>query len=164
MALRGAVWLFLLTQGAGGRQALLKWTALNAFVLLLGVPYYLRAFTASKSGVISYMPPAGIHQIVYCASLIVSGIVTPYPWPAFLLAAAVFVTSGRLVVLPSSLKPGKSHPDRRTFLYLALVVVLSQARPILLPRILVWAVVPLCLIAGNQLLAAGRARVVSCLV
>ena len=92
MACGGAVWLFLLTQGASGRQALLKWTAFNALVLLLGVPYYLRAFTASKSGIISYMPPAGIHQIVYCASLIVSGIVTPYPWPAFLLAAAVFVT------------------------------------------------------------------------
>jgi uncharacterized membrane protein len=158
VACGGAVWLFLLTQGAGGRQALLKWTALNVFVLLLGVPYYLRAFTASKSGVINYVPPAGIHQIVYCASLIVSGIVTPYPWPGFLLAAAVFVT---LAVSLSFHRP--SNRASVTLigvpcLFVALLVVLSHARPILLPRILVWAVVPLCLIVGNQLLAAGRAR------
>ena len=158
MATAGAVWLFLLTQGAGGRPALLKWTALNAFVLLLGVPYYVRAFTASKSGIISYMPPAGVHQLVYCASLIVSGIVTPYPWPAFLLAAAV------IVALAVSLSFHRlSHRASVTLigvpcLFVALVVVLSHARPILLPRILVWAVVPLCVVAGNQLLAAGRAR------
>jgi mannosyltransferase len=158
VACGGAVWLFLLTQGASGRQVLLKWTAFNALVLLLGVPYYLRAFTASKSGIISYMPPAGIHQIVYCASLIVSGMVTPYPWPAFLLAAAVFVA---LAVSLSFHRPSSRASVTLIgvpFLFIALVVVLSHARPILLPRILVWAVVPLCLIAGNQLLAAGRAR------
>ena len=91
VACGGAVWLFLLTQGSRGRRALLKWTALNGLVLLLGVPYYYRALIASKSGVINYMPSAGIHQIVYCASLIVSGIVTPYPRPGLLLAVALFV-------------------------------------------------------------------------
>ena len=59
VACGSAVWLFLLVQGASARQALLKWTALNGLVLLLGVPYYYRAFTASKTGVINYMPAAG---------------------------------------------------------------------------------------------------------
>ncbi len=158
MACGGAVWLFLLTQGANGRRALLKWTALNAVVLLLGLPYYLRAFTASKSGIINYVPPAGIHQIVYCVSLIVSGIVTPYPWPSFLLAAAVFVT---LAVSLSFHRPSNRASVILIgvpFFFVLLLVVLSHARPILLPRILVWAVAPLCLIAGSQILAAGRAR------
>ena len=104
------------------------------------------------------MPPAGIHQIVYCASLLVSGILTPYPWPAFLLAAAVFVT---LAVSLSFHRPANRTSVTLIgvpCLFIALLVVLSQARPILLPRILVWAVVPLCLIGGSQLLATGRAR------
>jgi mannosyltransferase len=158
VACGGVVWLFLLTQGANGRQALLKWTALNAFVLLLGVPYYLLALTASKSGVIDYVPAAGLHQIIYCASLTVSGIVTPYPWPGFLLAAAVFLT---LIVSLSFHRPSNRASVSLIVvpcLFVALVVILSHARPILLPRTIVWAVVPFCLIAGNQLLGAGRTR------
>jgi hypothetical protein len=39
------------------------------------------------------------------------------------------------------------------------VLLVSFRRPILMPRILAWTVVPLCLIAADQLLASGRARV-----
>ena len=87
-----AVWLYLLSNGAGTRQARFHWMALNGIVLLLGLPYFLHVLTASHTGIIDYMPPAGIHQLVYCVSLVVSGMVTPYPWPAFLLAAALWVT------------------------------------------------------------------------
>jgi mannosyltransferase len=159
VACGSAVWLFLLVQGASARQALLKWTALNGLVLLLGVPYYYRAFTASKSVAINYMPAAGIHHIVYCASLIVSGIVTPYPWPGLLLAAAVFVTLALSLFLHRPSSRASVTLIGVPCFFLALVVVLSHAKqPILLPRILIWAVVPLCLIAASQLLVAGRAR------
>jgi mannosyltransferase len=158
MACGGVVWVFFLTQGTSGRDALLKWTALNAFVLLLGVPYYLAALTASKSGVIDFVPAAGLHQIIYCASLIVSGIVTPYPWPGFLLAAAVFLTLIVSLFFHSSSNRVNVSLIAVPCCFVALVVLLSHARPILLPRTLVWAVVPLCLLAGNQLLGAGRAR------
>jgi mannosyltransferase len=90
-ACTGAVWLSLLRKGVSVKRARPKWLALNGLVLVLGLPYYLHVFAASQSGVINYVPPAGIHQLVYCFSLIVAGIVTPYPWPAFLLAAAVCI-------------------------------------------------------------------------
>jgi Dolichyl-phosphate-mannose-protein mannosyltransferase len=159
VACGGAVWLFLLAQGASSRQALLKWTALNALVLLAGVPYYVRALTASKSGIINYVPPAGIHQIVYCASLIVSGMVTRYPWPGLPLAAAVCVTLAVSLFLHRPSSRASVMLIGVPFLFLALVVVLSHAKqPLLLPRILIWAVVPFCLLAASQLLMAGRAR------
>jgi len=154
----GTVWLFLLAQGVRGRQTWLKWTALNAFVLLLGVPYFVHTLAASHGGGLDWMPKMSIRTLVYSTSLVVSGELTPYPWPGFVLAAAVF---GTLIV--SLLL--RRLPTRASVtligvpcLFLALVSVLSIARPILLPRILVWTVVPLCLIAARQLLVPGRAR------
>jgi mannosyltransferase len=153
-----AVWLFLLMQGAGGRQAWLKWTALNAFVLLLGMPYFVHAMAASHGGGLDWMPKMSIRTLVYSTSIVVSGELTPYPWPGFLLAAAVFGTLvlslllHRLPIRASVTLIGVPG------LFVALVSLLSIARPILLPRVLVWTVVPLCLIAASQLLLPGRAR------
>jgi uncharacterized membrane protein len=158
VACGGAVWLFLLTHGKSRRPALLKWTALNGFVLLLGVPYFVRAFTASHSGDINWVPPAGIHRFVYCASQVVSGSVTPYPWPGLLLAAAVFVAlTLSLCLQPLSRRAGVILIGVPC-LYVALVFVVSIGRPILLTRILAWTAVPLCLVAASQLRMAGRAR------
>jgi mannosyltransferase len=160
VACGGAVWLWLLMKGAGTRPALLKWTVLNGLVVLLGVPYYLHLFTAINTGMLNYVPPAGIHQLVYCISLMVSGIVTPYPWPGLLLAAGVCVT----LAVSLWLHPLSSRANVTLIcvpcLFIALVLVASLRHPILLPRILISAVVPLCLIAGSQVMQAGRARFV----
>ena len=154
----GAVWLFLLMQGVRGRRTLLHWTALNACVLLLGTPYLVHVFAASHGGGLDWMPPAGIRTLLYATAKVVSGQLTPYPWPGFLLAAAV------AVVLVTSLSLHRL-PIRASVtligvpcLFVALVFGVSLARPILLPRILAWTVVPLCVIGGSQLFAAGRAR------
>ena len=154
----GAVWLFLLTQGVRERQALLKWTALNAFVLLLGVPYFVHALAASHGGGLDWMPPMSIRTLVYSTSIVVSGELTPYPWPGFLLAAAVFGTLVVSLLLHRLPMRASVTLIGVPCLFVALVSVLSISRPILLPRILVWTVVPLCLIAASQLLVAGRAR------
>jgi mannosyltransferase len=155
-----AVWLYLLSNGVSTRQARFHWMVLNGVVLLLGLPYFLHVFTASHTGIINYMPPAGIHQFVYCASLVVSGMVTPYPWPAFILAAALFLTLAvSLWLKPLSRRAGVTLIGVPC-LFITLVLLVSFRRPILLPRILVWMVVPLCLIAGEQRFTAGRARYV----
>jgi mannosyltransferase len=154
----GAVWLFLLTQGARERQALWKWTAWNAFVVLLGMPYFIHTLAASHGGGLDWMPPMSMRTLIYSIAKVVSGELTPYPWPGFLLAALVFVA------LIASL-PRHPLPIRAAVtlvgvpcLFIALVSALSIARPILLPRILLWTIVPLCLILASQILVAGRAR------
>jgi mannosyltransferase len=160
VACGGAVWLYLLSNGVSTRQARFHWMVLNGFVLLLGLPYFLHVFTASHTGIIDYMPPVGIHQFVYCASLVVSGMVTPYPWPAFLLAAALFLTLAVSLWLQPLSRRASITLIGVPCLFISLVLLVSFRRPILLPRILVWTVVPLCLIAGDRLLTAGRARYV----
>jgi 4-amino-4-deoxy-L-arabinose transferase-like glycosyltransferase len=166
IACAGAVGLFWLTQGAPGRRQLLKWTALNVLVLLLAAPYLFYTILASRTGGLDWMPPFSIHELVTCISAVIGGLVTPRPWPGTFLAAALLVT----LVISLYLRP-LSMPANVTllgvpFLFVLFAAVLSLHRPILLPRILAWTVVPLCLIAGSQLLAAGRARfaVLICLV
>ena len=155
-----AVWLYLLSNGASTRQARFHWIVLNGVVVLLGLPYFLHVFTASHTGNIDYMPPAGIHHLLYCVSLVVSGMVTPYPWPAFLLAAALFITLAVSVWRQPLSRRASVILIGVPCLFVTLVLLVSFRRPILLPRILVWTVVPLCLIAGDRLLTAGRARYV----
>jgi uncharacterized membrane protein len=156
----GAVWLYLLSNGSVTRQARFHWILLNGFVLLLGLPYLLHVFTASHTGNIDYMPPAGIHQFVYCVSLVASGMVTPYPWPAFLLAAPLFLTLALSLWFQPLCRRAGVTLIGVPCLFITLVLLVSFSRPILLPRILVWTAVPLCLIAGEQLLSAARARYV----
>jgi uncharacterized membrane protein len=157
-ACTAAVWLSLLRKGVSVRRARPKWLVLNGLVLLLGLPYYVHVFAASQTGVISYVPPAGIHQLVYCFSLLVAGTLTPYPWPAFLLAATAWIA----LVVSLCLNPPSTRASV-TFigipcLFVVLVLVLSIRRPILLPRTLVFMVVPFCMLAGRQVLVTGRAR------
>ncbi len=157
-ACTGAVWLALLSKGVSAGRARSKWLALNGLVLLLGLPYYRHVFAASQTGVINYVPAAGIHQLVYCFSLVVAGIVTPYPWPAFLLAAAACLA----LIVSLWLNPPSSRAGVTLIgipcLYVGLLLVLSIRRPILLPRTLVFMVVPLCVLAGRQILVTGRTR------
>ena len=84
--------------------------------------------------------------------------VTPYPWPGFLLAAVVFLTLAVSLWLQPLSRRASITLIGVPCLFMALVLLVSFRRPILMPRILAWSVVPLCLIAGNQLLATGRAR------
>jgi mannosyltransferase len=157
-ACTGAVWLTLRSKEGSARRARSKWLALNGLVLLLALPYYVHVFAASQTGVINYMPAAGIHQLVYCFSLVVAGVVTPYPWPAFLLAAATCIA----LVVSLWLNPPSSRASVTLIgipcLFVVLMLVLSIRRPILLPRTLVFLVVPLCVLAGRQVLVTGRVR------
>jgi mannosyltransferase len=157
-ACTGAVWMALLSNGVSTGRARSKWLALNGLVLLLGLPYYLHVFAASQTGVINYVPAAGIHQLVYCFSLVVAGMVTPYPWPAFPLAAAACIA----LIVSLWLNPPSSRASVTLIgipcLFVGLLLVLSIRRPILLPRTLVFMVVPLCVLAGRQVLVIGRVR------
>jgi hypothetical protein len=153
-----AVWLHLLTSGRRKGNALAKWTLLNFAVVLLGVPYYIHAFTASKTGIINYVPAAGLHQFIYSISLAVSGIVTPYPWPGFLMAIAVLLPLGlSLCLSPLSRRATVTLIGVPVF-FIGFVFLVSVHRPILLPRTLVWILAPLCIVAARQMRVGRLAR------
>ena len=155
-----AVWFSLLAGGKAARSALLRWSMLNVLVLCLGVPYFLHTLHASKSGGLDWMPRAGLHQLVYCAAQVLGGILTPYPWPGLILAAAGFAALAFSLLSRRPSRIAAVTMLGAPCVYIALVLIVSIGRPILLPRILAWVVVPLCVLGGRQLLLAGRARIV----
>ena len=153
-----AVWVALLARGPGGRRALLRWTVLNAIVLAFGLPYLLHVATAGRNGGLDWMPPLSLHEIGTSVSAVAGGILTPYPWPVFPLAVALTAS------LAASIHWYRPTP-RATItlvvvpcLFVGLVVAISLTRPLLLPRVLAWATVPLCTALAGQLLKPGWVR------
>ena len=153
-----AVGLFWLTQGAAGLRQLLRWTVFNVLVLLLGAPYLVFTFGASRAGGLDWMPPFSMHALVTCVSSVVSGLVTPRPWPGTILAAALLLALATALYLRPLSRRANVILIGVPVLFVLMVSVVSLRRPILLPRFIAWTVVPLCLLAGSELLKAGRAR------
>ena len=158
VACGGCVGAALLALGRGARPALARWVALNAAVFALGLPYLVNLGTASRSGSLDWMQPLHPHDVAMSVAAVVDGMVMPYPWPAIPLAgAALAALAASLIARP---------PSMRALIvlvavpcaFVAMVVLISLARPILLPRVLCWTIVPLCAVIGGQLLGAGRMR------
>ena len=158
VACGAAVWFSLLFQGRVARRALLKWTALNAAVLVLGLPYLIHAGAAGQAGGLDWVPPLRPHEIGVSLSAVATGMILPYPWPSFALAMALMASLAASVY--------RRPPDLRAAvtllavpaLFVGLVMAVSLARPILLPRVLAWTTVPLCLVIAGQILATRQGR------
>ncbi len=158
VACGATVWVALLARGAPGRPALLKWTALNVAVILLGLPYLIHAATASHGGGLDWMPPLRPHEVAVSISAVAGGILMPYSLPAAPLAIALFAA------LTVSIYRQPPNPRAMTTLvavpcvFAVLVMAVSLMRPLLLPRVLTWTTLPLCIVLAGQLLAVGRMR------
>ena len=153
-----AVWLTLLARGRAGRQALLRWTVLNAIVLAFGLPYLLHVATAGGNGGLDWLPPLSLHEIGTSVSAVAGGTLTPYPWPAFPLAVALMTSLAASIYWCRPTARATLTLVAVPCLFVGLVVAVSFVRPLLLPRVLAWTTVPLCTALAGQLLLAGRAR------
>lgn len=139
---------------------LAPWVAANAAVVVLASPAIFAMAVASRTGGLDWIGPLAARDVVRGISALLSGMVTPLPTPGLWLAAAFGLT------LTASL--WDRRPDMRAVTVLVLIpccfvgiaVLLSLSRPIFLPRILCWLVVPLCALIGYQLGWASRFRLV----
>ena len=108
------------------------------------------------------MPKMSIRTLVYATSLVVSGELTPYPWPAFVLAAGGSEPwwSRCFSPFPHS---GKRHPDWRALPFSCAGERAKHCSPNIVAarsRLDGGAIV---LDRGEPILVAGRARYASCL-
>jgi hypothetical protein len=156
-----AVWLGLLVDRATRRPApVLRWMGLNAVVVALWVPYYVRMGDVSRGGGLDWMPHLGPGIISKSLTALAGGIVMPFPLPGLPLAALLFgVLAAALVWRPPGLR-AITTLLLAPAIFLVLVMAISISRPILLPRILAWMTVPLVVFIAGQLLRPGRLRLV----
>ena len=151
--------LMLLARGlTAGRSAVLRWVVLNSIVLVLALPYLVHVLNASQSGGLDWISPLQLRDVVNSVAVVTDGLLTPFPWPS------AFVATALLSVLAASLlvhRPTANTAAVLVFIpgvFFIELILVSLARPILLPRVLCWTSIPLCVLIGRQLLCAGRLR------
>ena len=137
-------------------RAIAVWLLTNVIVAVVAVPYLREMLAASRFGGLDWIPPLSARGVAVSLSALISGIATPPSLPG------IEITTLFIGVLIASL--WANPPERRAFvvlaiipaLFLALAILASLVRPILLPRILCWMSVPLCLLTAGQLLSRSR--------
>ena len=143
---------------SGRARLLAPWIALNAAVAVLAAPYLWHLAAASQSGGLDWIGPLRLRDVVAAVAAVADGIITPFPWPGAPMAA-LFTTVLAVSVL-------LARPPARTTailiavpcLFLTLVTAASVVRPILLPRVLCWTIIPVCILAARQMLTGGWFR------
>ena len=146
--------------GTASRSAVVRWVALNIAVLLLALPYLVHVLGASQSGGLDWISPLQFRDVVNSVAAVSAGMLTPFPWPSAPVAALF------LLALAASLlvhRPTVNAAAVLVFIagvFLAELILVSLFRPILLPRVLCWTIVPLCVLTGRQLVCAGPLRFV----
>ena len=137
---------------------LMPWVGANIAVIVLAGPAIFAMAVSARAGGLDWIGPLAVRDVVYGISALLSGMVTPVPTPGLWLAAAFGLT------LAASLWDRTPNPRVVAILvlipgcFVVIAVLLSLSRPIFLPRILCWLVVPLCVLTGYQLAQASRFR------
>lgn len=138
-------------------RPLLRWVALNAAVVVLASPYLVHLPAASQGSGLDWIAPLRPRDVVAAVAAMTSGVLTPLSWAA--LTAALLI--GALAWSMLQYRP--SMPMLAVIVvipgvFLGLLVVVSLVRPVLLPRVLCWTIVPLCVLTARQMLGGGRLR------
>ncbi len=150
----------MLQRRDGWQRNVLHWLALNVATALLASPYLVNLVGASQGGGLDWISPLRARDVVAAVAAATTGVQTPLSWAAApicaLLLGALAWSMWRnrppapmlavLVVIP--------------VVFLGLLVAVSLVRPILLPRVMCWTIIPLCVLTGRQMLHGGRARAV----
>ncbi len=151
----GGVWT-LVGSEPGRAHRVLRWVALNLGVGILSLPYTHNLLSAAHAGGLEWMPPLSIRLIASVLTSFFNGMLTPHPLPGG--AVAVAVVAGLVAAVAARPPPGRiwAVTIAVPVLFFVLVCGVSLARPMLIGRILCWAVVPFCVLAGRQIAAGGR--------
>ncbi len=156
MAVAGCL---LLQHGVASWRLLLRWCALNVVVAVLALPYLVNLAGASQGGGLEWIGPLHVRDIVLALAAVTSGVLTPLPIAAP-ITAILFVALAWSVVRHRPATPMLVTTVLIPGLFFGLVVAVSLVRPILLPRIMCWTIVPFCVLLARQILVGGRLRFV----
>ncbi len=145
----------LMQGGAASWRVLLRWVTLNVAVAVLALPYLVHLAGASQGGGLEWIGPLHLRDIVLAVAAVTSGALTPLPIAAP-ITALLFAALAWSVFRHRPATPMLVATVFIPGLFLGLVVAVSLVRPILLPRVMCWTIVPFCVLLARQILAGGR--------
>ena len=157
-AAMSVAFVLLLQLRAAAWRRLLHWTALNAAVVVLGLPYLMHLAGASGQGGLDWIAPLRPRDVVVAVSAVTSGVLTPLSWAAAPTAALLLGALGVSMLRHRPPLPMVAVTVLIPGVFLALLVVVSLVRPILLPRVMCWTVLPICILTARQMLIGGKLR------
>jgi hypothetical protein len=147
LQLRAAAW-----------KPLLHWIALNAAVVTLGLPYLVHLAGASGQGGLDWISPLRPRDVVLAISAVTSGVLAPLSSVGAPTAALLLGTLGMSMLRHRPSLPMLAVTVLIPGIFLILVVAVSLVRPILLPRVMCWTVLPLCILTARQMAVGGCIR------
>ena len=150
----------VLQHGASSRRPLLRWFALNAAAAALASPYLVHLAGASQGGGLDWIGPLRPREVVAAVAAVTSGVLTPLSWAGAPTAALLIGALGWSMLRYRPSMPMLAVTVAIPGVFLGLVIAVSLVRPIMLPRVLCWTIVPLCVLTARQMLGGGRFRFV----
>jgi uncharacterized membrane protein len=150
----------LFTASAERTTALRDWIVTNVVVGILAVPLIYSMLTIGTHGTgLSWIAPLSLHDLIISMTALVAGMITPPEVPGAELTALVLLAAGAAIVLGKMPRRPLAILIGVPAVFMMLVLVASLKQPILLPRILCWMTLPLCVTLAYATVAPSRARV-----
>ncbi len=148
----------LLTPQPGRGRLLARWVVGNAVVVAIVLPGLLvmRVFSARQS--LAWMPPLSPRDVAAALSSVATSAVVPMRLPGAELALLLLLATGAAVLARGVPPVARSVLLAAPAFGVALMLLASLKQPVLTPRTLLWATVPLCVLIAHGLAARSAAR------
>jgi mannosyltransferase len=149
----------LLTPSAERGAAIRGWLVANVIVAILAIPLFGPMLAIGTHGAgLAWIPPLKLRDILVSMTALVAGVAIPARMPGAELTALLLLVVGAAIMLAGMPRRAFAVTVGIPIVFVVLLVIASLKQPILLPRVLCWMTLPLCVTIASAIVTPSRAR------